>query len=51
MTYDPDYWEVAHTDEAEFTVSNGHGEIWDTYTSRSFAQEVADNLNANFTGD
>ena len=51
MPYDADKWEVAQTDEAEFTVSNGYGEVWDRYRDWYAAQEMADTLNAAFTGD
>ena len=48
---DLDKWEATHTDEAEFTVSNGHGDVWNTYRTWYAAQEMADILNSEFNGD
>ena len=50
MTYDPDKWEVSY-DGNKFTVSNGHGHVWGEYSSRSYANEIAYELNSKFDGD
>ena len=48
--HDESFWDVSHTDEGKFLVVNQDGEVWEEYSSRSYAQNVADELNIDFSG-